>query len=220
MLRTQLNSRGRFVASISLALLLSVVQSIGAAPTPGVILFLGDSITAGYGLETGQAYPALIQQKIAAQHWPFKVVNAGQSGDTTAGGLNRINWLLRNPIEVLVLELGGNDGLRGVPVETIQKNLQGIIDRVKTKYPAAKIIIAGMRVPPNMGNSYSKEFESVFLSVAKKNNAPLIPFILEGVGGVRNLNLPDGIHPTVRGHEIVAANVWKVLEPVLRSLLK
>ena len=220
MLRTQLNSRGRFVASISLALLLSVVQSIGAAPTPGVILFLGDSITAGYGLETDQAYPALIQQKIAAQHWPFKVVNAGQSGDTTAGGLNRINWLLRSPIEVLVLELGGNDGLRGVPAETIQKNLQGIIDRVKTKYPAAKIIIAGMRVPPNMGNSYSKEFESVFLSVAKKNNAPLIPFILEGVGGIRNLNLPDGIHPTVRGHEIVAANVWKVLEPVLRSLLK
>jgi acyl-CoA thioesterase-1 len=183
-------------------------------------LFLGDSITAGYGLEISQAYPALIQQRIEAKKWPFKVVNAGQSGDTTAGGLNRIDWLLRSRIDVLVLELGGNDGLRGVPAETIRKNLQAIIDRVKTKYPKAKIIIAGMKVPPNMGNSYSKEFESVFLSVAKKNNAPLIPFILDGVGGVRNLNLPDGIHPTVRGHEIVAANVWKVLEPVLRSLLK
>jgi len=219
MLRTQLKSRGRFVACISFALLLSVVLSIGAAPAPRVILFLGDSITAGYGLDISQAYPALIQQKIDAQHWPFKVVNAGQSGDTTTGGVNRIDWLLRSRIDVLVLELGANDGLRGFPADTIQKNLQTIIDRVKTKYPATKIIIAGMKVPPNMGNSYSKEFESVFLSVAKKNDAPLIPFILQGVGGVRDLNLPDGMHPTVRGQQIVAANVWKVLEPVLRSLL-
>ncbi len=162
MARTQLKSRGRFVACISFALLLSVVLSLGATPTARVILFLGDSITAGYGLDIGQAYPALIQQKIDAQRWPFKVVNAGQSGDTTSGGLNRIDWLLRSRIDVLVLELGANDGLRGVPADTIQKNLQAIIDRVKTKYPAAKIIIAGMKVPPNMGNSYSKEFESVF----------------------------------------------------------
>ena len=219
MLRTQLKLHGRFVACISSALLLSVFLLIGAAPTAGVVLFLGDSITAGYGLDISQAYPALIQQKIDAQRWPFKVVNAGQSGDTTAGGLNRIDWLLRSRIDVLVLELGANDGLRGVPADTIQKNLQAIIDRLKTKYPAAKIIIAGMKVPPNMGNSYRKEFESVFLSVAKKNNAPLIPFVLEGVGGVRDLNLPDGMHPTARGQQIVAANVWKVLEPVLRSLL-
>ena len=220
MLRTQLKSRGRFIACISFALLLSVVLSIGAAPPARVILFLGDSITAGYGLDISQAYPALIQQKIDAQQWPFKVVNAGQSGDTTAGGVNRIDWLLRSRIDVLVLELGANDGLRGVPADTILKNLQAIIDRVKTKYPAAKIIIAGMKVPPNMGNSYSKAFESVFPSVAKKNNAPLIPFILEGVGGVSELNQPDGIHPTVRGQQMVAANVWKVLEPVLRSLLE
>ena len=219
MLRTQLKSRGRFIACISFALLLSVVLSIGAAPPARVILFLGDSITAGYGLDISQAYPALIQQKIDAQQWPFKVVNAGQSGDTTAGGVNRIDWLLRSRIDVLVLELGANDGLRGLPADTIQKNLQAIIDRVKTKYPAAKIIIAGMKVPLNMGNSYSKEFESVFLSLAKKNDAPLIPFILEGVGGVRDLNLPDGMHPTARGQQIVAATVWKVLEPVLRSLL-
>ena len=215
---TQLKSRGRFVAWF-FALPLSVVL-IGATPSPAVILFLGDSITAGYGLEISQAYPALIQQRIEAKKWPFKVVNAGQSGDTTAGGLNRIDWLLRSRIDVLVLELGGNDGLRGIPVETIRKNLQAIIDRVKTKYPTAKIVIAGMKLPPNMGRSYTQQFESVFVSVAKKNDAPLIPFILEGVGGVKDLNLPDGMHPTVRGQQIVAANVWKVLEPVLRSLLK
>ena len=220
MLRTQLKSRDRFVACISFALLLSFIVLIGAAPMPGVVLFLGDSITAGYGLDISQAYPALIQNKIDAQQWPFKVVNAGQSGDTTAGGLNRIDWLLRSRIDVLVLELGANDGLRGVPADTIQKNLQAIIDRVKTKYPAAKIIIAGMKMPPNMGESYSKQFESVFVSVANKNNAPLIPFVLEGVGGVRDLNLPDGMHPTARGQQIVAANVWKVLQPVLKSMVK
>ncbi|HEX5607862.1 MAG TPA: arylesterase [Candidatus Binatia bacterium] len=217
---TQLKWRGRFVAWFSFALPLSLVLSIGATPIPAVVLFLGDSITAGYGLDISQAYPALIQQRIEAKNWPFKVVNAGQSGDTTAGGLNRIDWLLRSRIDVLVLELGGNDGLRGVPAETIRKNLQAIIDRVKTKYPNAKIILAGMKLPPNMGRSYTQQFESVFVSIAKKNNAPLIPFILEGVGGVSDLNLPDGIHPTVRGQQIVANNVWKVLEPVLRSLLK
>ena len=218
---TQLKSRGRFVAFISFALLLSLKLSLAATtPMPGVVLFLGDSITAGYGLDLGQAYPALIQQKIGAKNWPFKVVNAGQSGDTTAGGLNRIDWLLRSHIDVLVLELGGNDGLRGLPVETIQKNLQAIIDRVKAKYPNAKIIIAGMKLPPNMGHSYSQQFESVFASLATKNDAALIPFILEGVGGVSDLNQPDGIHPTMRGQQIVAANLWKVLEPLLRSLLK
>jgi len=216
---TQLKWRGRCVAWFSFALPLSVVL-IGATPSPAVILFLGDSITAGYGLEISQAYPALIQQRIEAKKWPFKVVNAGQSGDTTAGGLNRIDWLLRSRIDVLVLELGGNDGLRGVPAETIRKNLQAIIDRVKTKYPKAKIIIAGMKLPPNMRSSYTQQFESVFASIAKKNDAPLIPFILEGVGGVSELNQPDGIHPTVRGQQMVAANVWKVLEPVLRSLLE
>lgn len=219
MLGTQLKSRSRVLGGISSALLAWIIL-IAAAPTPRVVLFLGDSITAGYGLDISQAYPALIQQKIDAKSWPFKVVNAGQSGDTTAGGLNRIDWLLRNRIDVLFLELGANDGLRGLPADTIQKNLQAIIDRVKTKYPDAQIVIAGMKMPPNMGQSYSKQFESVFVSVAKKNNALLIPFILEGVGGIRDLNLPDGMHPTARGQQIVAANVWKVLEPVLRSLLK
>ncbi len=189
-----------------------------AAPAPRVILFLGDSITAGYGLDPSQAFPALIQQKIDGQRWNFKVINAGQSGDTSAGGLGRMDWLLKNKIDVLVLELGANDGLRGLPVENSKKNLQAIIDRTKDKYPEAKVIIAGMKVPPNMGSDYGRKFEAVFADLAKKNNAPLIPFILEGVGGLPELNLADGIHPTAKGHEIVAANVWKALEPVLRSL--
>jgi acyl-CoA thioesterase I len=189
-----------------------------AAPTPGIILFLGDSITAGYGLDLEQAFPALIQEKIDAKRWNFKVVNAGQSGDTSAGGLSRLEWLLKNRVDVLVLELGANDGLRGLPAETTRKNLQAIIDRTKGKYPEAKVIVAGMKVPPNMGGDYGRKFEAVFGDLAKKNKAVLIPFVLEGVGGSRELNLADGIHPTAKGHEIVAANVWKVLEPVLRSL--
>ena len=189
-----------------------------AAPAPRVILFLGDSITAGYGLDLDQAFPALIQEKIDAKSWKFKVVNAGQSGDTSAGGLNRLDWLLKNRVDILILELGANDGLRGLPAETTRKNLQAIIDRTKGKYPEAKVIVAGMKVPPNMGGDYGRKFEAVFADLAKKNKAVLIPFVLEGVGGSRELNLADGIHPTAKGHEIVAANVWKVLEPVLRSL--
>jgi acyl-CoA thioesterase-1 len=191
--------------------------AMGAA-LPRTILFLGDSITAGYGLEMEQAFPALIQKKIDAKKWNFKVVNAGQSGDTSAGGLNRIEWLLKNRVDILVLELGGNDGLRGLPAATTRKNLQAIIDRTKGKYPEVKVIVAGMKVPPNMGSDYGRKFEAVFVDLAKKNNATLIPFILEGVGGNRELNLADGIHPTAKGHELLATNVWKVLEPVLRSL--
>ena len=146
-------------------------------------------------------------------------VNAGQSGDTSAGGVNRMDWLLRSQVDVLVLELGGNDGLRGLPPETTRRNLQAIIERTQQKYPQAKIILAGMKVPPNMGADYAKKFAIIYPDLAKKNKSLLIPFILEDVGGVRELNLPDGIHPTAKGQEIVAANVWKVLEPVLQSLI-
>jgi acyl-CoA thioesterase I len=219
MTTTQLRRIGSFIGR-SMSLLILFLALIGATASEPVILFLGDSITAGYGLELAQAYPALLQEKVDAKGWRFKVVNAGQSGDTSAGGLNRMDWLLRNRVDVLVLELGANDGLRGLPVETTRKNLQAIIDRTKTKYPQAKIVIAGMKVPPNMGRDYGEKVEAIYPALAKKNNAPLIPFILEGVGGVRELNLSDGIHPTAKGHQIVAANVWKVLEPVLRSLVK
>jgi acyl-CoA thioesterase-1 len=189
-----------------------------AVPTQRTVLFLGDSITAGYGLDSSEAYPELIQKKIAAKGWNFKVVNAGQSGDTSAGGLSRLDWALKNKIDVLVLELGANDGLRGLPVEQMKKNLQAIVDRTKERYPDVKIIVAGMKLPPNMGRDYGRQFETMFPDLAKKNHATLIPFILEGVGGTRELNLADGIHPTAKGHEIVANNVWKVLEPVLRPL--
>jgi acyl-CoA thioesterase I len=215
----QLSRVAKLLASIS-ATLITLAILLGTVPAPQLVVFLGDSITAGHGVELSQAYPALIQEKIDAKRWPFKVVNAGQSGDTSAGGLSRIDWLLRNRIDVLVIELGGNDGLRGLPAESTRKNLQSIIDRVKAKYPNAKFVIAGMKVPPNMGRDYAGKFQAIFPSLAKTNHAALIPFILEGVGGVSELNLPDGIHPTARGHQVVAANVWKVLEPVLRSLTK
>lgn len=183
-----------------------------------VILFFGNSLTAGYGLEPAQAFPALIQERINAHGWNFRVVNAGLSGETTAGGLRRIDWVLRRPIDVLVLELGANDGLRGLPVEGAKQNLQAIIDRTKSRYPHVRVVLAGMQVPSNLGRDYTTRFRAIFSELAEANQAALIPFLLEGVGSVPRLNLPDGIHPTPEGHKIVAENVWKVLEPVLRVM--
>jgi acyl-CoA thioesterase-1 len=211
-----------FIAKLSMVLCLFPAIPLYAAvqtssQTPAVLV-LGDSISAGYGLDPDESYPALLQKKIDARGWNFRVINAGQSGDTSASGLARLNWLLKNQVAVLVLELGGNDGLRGLPPETTQKNLQAIIDRTKEKYPRAQVIIAGMKVPPNMGRDYAARFEQIFRDVARQNGAMLIPFVLEGVGGVRELNLPDGIHPSAKGHQIVAQTVWKALEPVLKKL--
>lgn len=181
------------------------------------IIFFGDSLTAGYGLDPAQAFPAVIQEKITERGWNFHIVNAGVSGETTAGGLRRIEWVLQRPIDVFVLELGANDGLRGLPVEEAKRNLQAIIDRVKKKYPQAKIILVGMQIPTNLGREYTSRFRAIFPELAEKNSAVLIPFLLEGVSGIPELNLPDGIHPTAAGHKVVAENVWKVLEPVLRA---
>ncbi len=183
-----------------------------------VILFFGDSLTAGYGLDPAQAFPALIQEKINARGWNFRAINAGLSGETTAGGLRRIDWVLQRPIDVFVLELGANDGLRGLPVEGAKQNLQAIIDRTKSKYPRVKVVLVGMQVPSNLGRDYTTRFRAIFPDLAAANSATLIPFLLEGVGGVPELNLPDGIHPTPAGHKIVAENVWKVLEPVLKMM--
>lgn len=179
------------------------------------IVFFGNSLSAGYGLDPTEAFPAVIQEKIDSLKLPYKVVNAGLSGETTAGGKGRIDWLLQQPVDIFVLELGGNDGLRGIPVSETGKNLQEIIDRVKAKYPQAKIILAGMQVPPNMGSKYAGEFRAVFKSLADKNNASLIPFLLEGVGGNPELNQADGIHPNTKGARIVADNVWQVLSGML-----
>jgi acyl-CoA thioesterase-1 len=183
---------------------------------PKTILFFGNSLTAGYGLEQPEdAFPSLIQKKIDSLKLPYRVVNAGLSGETTSGGNSRVDWILRQPVDIFVLELGANDGLRGIQVSETAQNLQSIIDKVKGKYPNARIILAGMEVPPNMGNRYVTEFRSVFRKIAEKNNIPFIPFLLEGVGGVPELNLQDGIHPSTEGHRIVAENVWTVLKTVL-----
>jgi acyl-CoA thioesterase-1 len=179
------------------------------------IVFFGNSLTAGYGVDPSQAFPALIQKKIDSSHLPYKSVNAGVSGETSSGGLARIDWILKQAPDVFVLELGGNDGLRGIPLSETKKNLQAIINRVKEKKPATKIIIAGMLIPPNMGPQYAKEFQSIYPDLAKTNQVSLIPFLLEGVGGESNLNQADGIHPTVEGHKVVADNVWKVVKTVL-----
>jgi acyl-CoA thioesterase-1 len=181
----------------------------------GTILFLGDSLTAGLGVQESQAYPALIQEKIRASHLPFDVINAGLSGETSAGGLSRLDWILQKPIDVLVLALGANDGLRGLPVVQTEKNLQAIIDKVIAKIPHVKIVIAGMRMPPNLGEDYAAKFAAVFPELAARNHAALIPFLLDGVGGHVDLNQPDHIHPTAAGHKIVAENVWKILKPLL-----
>ncbi|ALJ00427.1 GDSL family lipase [Rufibacter tibetensis] len=186
------------------------------APAPMKnILFFGNSLTAGYGLNPSESFPALIQKKIDSLGLNYKAINAGLSGETSAGGKNRIDWLLRQPVDVFVLELGANDGLRGIPPTETKKNLEAIIDKVKAKYPEAKLVMAGMEVPPNMGGKYASEFRVIFRQLANENNMALVPFLLEGVGGVRSLNLPDGVHPTAEGQKILANNVWKVLKEVL-----
>lgn len=190
--------------------------NIPAASQPvKTIVFFGNSLTAGYGLDPSESFPSLIQQKIDSANLPYKVVNAGVSGETSAGGNGRINWILRQPVDIFVLELGANDGLRGIPVTETRKNLQSIIDKVKAKYPEVKIILAGMQIPPNMGQDYASKFRNNFTELAQKNNIILIPFLLEGVGGVRELNLADGLHPSAEGYKIVARNVWSVLRGIL-----
>ena len=179
------------------------------------IVFFGNSITAGYGVEQSEAFPALIQEKIDSLKLHYKVINAGVSGETSAGGKSRVDWVLQQPVDVFVLELGGNDGLRGIPLFETKKNLQGIIDEVKKKYPAAKIVLAGMEIPPNMGKKYTDEFRALYHELSEKDQTLLIPFLLKGVGGEPELNQGDGIHPNVEGHKIVAENVWTVLKEVL-----
>ena len=180
------------------------------------ILFFGDSLTAGYGLDDiNDAFPAIIQSMVDSLGFDYKVVNAGLSGETSAGGRSRIKWVLNQKVDVFVLELGANDGLRGVPLKETRENLQAIIDVVHDKEPDATIILAGMQLPPNMGPAYTTEFSVIFCELAEKNELELIPFILKDVGGIPNLNQDDGIHPTIEGQKIVARNVWTVLEKVI-----
>ena len=180
------------------------------------VMIFGNSLTAGYGLDPSQAFPALLQNTVDSLEWPVDIVAAGLSGETSAGGLRRIGWMLRRPVDVFILELGANDGLRGISLEETEANLQAIIDKTKEAYAKVQIVLAGTQLPPNLGPEYTTSFQKIFQKLAKNNDAALIPFLLEGVGGIPELNLPDRIHPNEQGQKIVARNVWTVLKKVLQ----
>lgn len=193
----------------------SCIGAETSTPRLKTIVVLGDSLAAGHGLDPSESFPSRLQESVRSSGLDFKVVNASVSGDTSAGGLRRIGWLLKQQVDVLVLELGGNDGLRGIAVEATRTNLQAIIDRVKEKNRGVRVVIAGMQMPPNMGEVYNNSFRTLYTALAMTNNAALVPFLLEGVGGKPELNQADGIHPTTEGQRILADNVWKILKPIL-----
>ncbi|MBI1841885.1 MAG: arylesterase [Verrucomicrobia bacterium] len=195
----------------------SVEAGAPPAVSPKRVVFLGDSLTAGLGVDVEEAYPACVQRKITAAGLPFVVVNAGVSGDTTAGGLRRVDWILRQPVDVLVVALGGNDGLRGLTPALTRSNLSAIIDKARSLYPKARVLVAGMRMPPSMGPDYTKEFKATFPEVAREKHVGLIPFLLEGVGGNPELNQADQIHPTPEGHRRIGETVWATLKPLLEA---
>jgi len=197
--------------------LLAVSVTFIQGLAPKVVLFYGDSLTAGYGLSPEQAFPALVEKKLNQAGTSVKVINAGLSGETSAGGLSRIDWILRQTPDVFILELGANDGLRGLPLEQTESNLQAIIDKVKAKNPNVTLVLAGMQVPPNMGPEYTGKFKNIYPRLATKNKATLIPFLLEGVAGDEKLNQSDGIHPNAEGHQIVAENVSAILSRLLKN---
>jgi acyl-CoA thioesterase I len=209
---------------LALGLLLVTGGGLWAEDAPNAngakkrIVVLGDSITAGYGLDPQEAYPALLQKKIDAAGLPYTVANAGVSGDTTAGGLRRIAWALgQQGAEVLVVALGGNDGLRGIQPEQTRENLAGIIDKARAKNPQMKVVVAGMQMPDNMGAEFTTKFKALYPEVAKEKKVALVPFLLEGVGGSEELNQADRIHPTAEGQGKVAETVWKVLKGELEK---
>jgi acyl-CoA thioesterase-1 len=188
-----------------------------STPQQPAILFLGTSLTAGYGIAPAQAYPALIQRKIDAAGLHYHVINAGVSGETSAGALRRVDWLLQQPVSILVVETGANDGLRGLPADSLRSNIHHILERARQLQPSARLMLVGMRIPPNYGRSYAQQFEAIYPELARASGATLVPFLLEGVGGVAALNQPDGVHPTAEGQRKMAETVWRYLEPLLRE---
>jgi len=192
-------------------------DTIASTTRKKVVLFFGNSLTAGYGLESNQSFPSLIQAKLDSLGFQYEVINAGVSGETTASGTNRVDWVVeRQPVDIFVLELGANDGLRGLPVKETKKNLGIIIDKVRKAHPDVIILLAGMMVPPSMGPEYSSSFNNLFGEVAKEKNVTLLPFFLEHVAGIDSLNLSDGIHPNANGQKIVTENVWNTLKEFIR----
>lgn len=192
-------------------------QNAGAQDSAPNILFFGDSITAGYGIGENNAFPALINKKIDSLDWNYTVQNGGLSGETSAGGLRRIDWMIQNKVDVFILELGGNDGLRGISAESTRKNLQQIIDKVRKKYPRSSILITGMQVPPNLGSEYTQNFKDIYPSLAEENDISLIPLLLDDVGRESALMQADGIHPTAEGHQLIANKIWDTLKPILKE---
>ncbi len=179
------------------------------------ILFFGNSLTAAYGLDPQQGFVHLLQQRIDSLQLAYKCINAGLSGETTAAGKERVDWVLRQKVSIFVLELGGNDALRGLSTSESYKNLQSILDQVKAKYPDCKLVLSGMMAPPNLGKKYTDEFKENYAKLAKVNNLTFIPFLLEGVGGIKSLNQADGIHPTAEGNKIITETIWKSLKTIL-----
>ncbi len=202
---------------------MSVAKGVGdAAPAAGatsvrkpVVLFFGTSLTAGYGLDPEQAFPVLIEKKAQADGVPIKVVNAGLSGETTAGAARRIDWVLRSPVDLVVIEGGANDALRGLSPDAARQNIEEVIAAVRKKQPSAKIALVQMEAPPNFGAAYTRSFRTIYAEIAKKENIPLLPFLLNGVAGIPRLNQADGIHPNLAGERIVADNLWKALKPII-----
>lgn len=204
---------------------MAVVKSSNEIATPApksvrtpVVLFFGTSLTAGYGLSPDQAFPALIEKLADSAKLPIKAVNAGLSGETTAGAARRIDWVLRTPADVVVIEAGANDALRGLPPKSARENLQSVIAAVRKKQPQAQIVLVQMEAPPNYGQAYTKSFREIYGEVARAENIPLIPFLLAGVAGVSRLNQADGVHPNLAGERIVADNIWKGLKPIIAQL--
>jgi len=196
----------------------AVPATVPATRTP-VVLILGTSLTAGFGLpDPGLAYPALLQQKADSAGYRVRIVNAGVSGETSAGALRRLDWVLQEPVSVFVLETGANDGLRGQDPDSLRSNIEGILDRVRRQQPPPSVLLVGMEALPNLGQAYLRSFRSVYPAVAKKYGVPLVPFLLQDVAGVDSLNQPDGIHPTPAGQRRIAETMWRYLEPVLRGI--
>ena len=190
----------------------------GTALRTPVVLFFGTSLTAGYGLDPEQAFPSLIEKKARDEGVPIKVINAGLSGETTAGAARRIDWVLRTPADLVVIENGANDALRGLSPAAARANLERVIGAVRAKQPRAKIVLIQMEAPPNYGVTYTRSFRAIYTDVAKKENVPLLPFLLTGVAGIPRLNQPDGVHPNLSGERIVADNLWKALKPIIAQL--
>lgn len=201
----------RLPVTVAIALALLVAAPVPAAER--VVVALGDSLTAGQGVAPDEAYPAVLEARLRREGYLYRVVNAGVSGDTSAGGLRRVEWVLRARPDVVIVALGANDGLRGLSVEALRDNLEAIVTRLRAS--GARVLLAGMRVPPNYGDDYARAFAAVFPAVARRTAVPLAPFLLDGVAGDTRLNQPDGIHPTAEGQQVVADRLWPHLRPLL-----